>query len=876
MTTALINDFIVRSGIIVQGTTVVTSSTGQANAAQINSGLAVTKNANIGTLLTVGGDTTLNSGLKVSGSSTLTNLLVTGLGQFNSNVITTGTLNVFGIASFQNDILAKANVRIDSLLTATGASSLLGGLTVNNGTTLNDGLTANGVSTFDGTLFATGTTAVTVGIGPVNLGGTLTVAGNVIFNTSTTALVAGGGSGALKVAGGAYVGDNLIVNSTAWDTGTNTSNALYVKGGAWIDESLVVSGPTTFRDIVIFNGTATYVLSTNTVYTDNLLQLHIPPGGDLNNHDWTYDDGKDIGLVFHYYKGVDKNAFLGFSNASTYLEWFSEGDEGASGVFTGTVYGTFRTGAIVLVTSTNATNTVSGALQVAGGVGVGLDVYVGGTVNAGTLQGRNLTQDRLVLVGASGQLTDDSDLTWNSGSNQIEGRIAYANTATSAITTENIKGGSPGAIPYQLSTDTTTFLNIGNNGYVLQSDGSTPYWGPATGVVAGTANTATNLANGQADQIPYQTAPGQTTFSSNLRFNGTTFTTTNVVVSGTTDNQGNAVSGSLQVAGGAGIAKSLYVGTTATISGDLYVDGQLFLQGQGITDITGSTGTFQYLYVTGTTGTGLSVSGDAVIDRNLLVKGIATFTNIISQGGTFTALTATNAYFTNVSLTGDINVSGVSAVNVTATNIFATTLAVTGQSTLQNVNAAITTVTTLTVTGNETIQGNLAVTGISTFTGKILVTDTTNALATNVGSIVTLGGIGVAQDVVVGGSVTIGSATANTVVPAIVSNNVLLSSFTSNTISSTSTQNLDSFSSVTYRTARYLIQIVDGSSIHVSEMTVFHDGTNVFINEYGISTNNGQLGSFDATLAAGTVTLKFIPTTATSMVIKVVRMAITS
>jgi hypothetical protein len=84
------------------------------------------------------------------------------------------------------------------------------------------------------------------------------------------------------------------------------------------------------------------------------------------------------------------------------------------------------------------------------------------------------------------------------------------------------------------------------------------------------------------------------------------------------------------------------------------------------------------------------------------------------------------------------------------------------------------------------------------------------------------------------------------------------------------------FSAATYRTARYTIQIVDGSNIHVTEMTVFHDGTNVYINEYGISTNNGQLGSFDAQLSAGSVTLKFTPTAATSMVIKVVRIGITA
>ena len=869
MTTALTNDFILRAGLVVQGTTAVTSSTSQVGGLQLNGGLAVAKNANIGTNLAVGGSSDLAGALQVTGQSTLSNLLVTSLAQFNNNTITSGTSYVYGVSTFVSDIYALANLRVDGSLTATLATSLLGGLTVDNGTILNNNVALNGISTFTGHVFATGTTGITVGTGAVELGGTLNAAGDVTFTSNTTAAVAGGGSGALKLTGGAYIGDNLIVNSLAFDTGTNTSNALYVKGGAWIDKGLIVDGPTTFNDIVIFNGTTTYVLSTNTVYTDNLLNLHIHEGGIES--EWTFDDGKDVGLIFHYYKGEDKNGFIGLANDSGYLEWYNDGIESVGGIFTGTSYGTFKTGNIELVGLTNAANTVSGALQVAGGVGIGLDIYAGGDVSGGTLTGRNLTQDRLVIVGTSGQLTDDADLNWNSSLNQIEGRVAYANTATLATKADNLVGGSAGALPYQASTDTTTFLNIGTNGYVLQSDGAAPVWGPLSGIVAGAANTATNIANGLKDQIPFQSDVGTTTFSNDLRFNGTTFTTTNVVLTSQTDTQGNATTGALQVAGGVGINKSLWVGNSATIAGNLYVDGDIFLQGAGLNTLSAQTGTFEYVVISGTTGTGLTVDGDALISRNLEVTGVATFSNVVSTIGTINEFTSTNAFITNLSVTGGTSVQGLTAANITAT-----TLSVTSQSTLQNVTAAVTTITTLTVTSDGTIQGNLAVTGVSTFTGKILVSDTTNALATNVGSIVTLGGIGVAQDVMVGGSVTIGSTVANTVVPAILSNNVLLSSFTSNAISTTSTQNLDVFSAATYRTARYTIQIVDGSDIHVTEMTVFHDGTNVYINEYGISTNNGQLGLFDAQLSAGSVTLKFTPTAATSMGIKVVRIGITA
>jgi hypothetical protein len=57
-----------------------------------------------------------------------------------------------------------------------------------------------------------------------------------------------------------------------------------------------------------------------------------------------------------------------------------------------------------------------------------------------------------------------------------------ANTATLAISTTNIDGGSPGAIPFQTSTGTTSFLAAGVPGYILKTSGpgSSPYWDQAS------------------------------------------------------------------------------------------------------------------------------------------------------------------------------------------------------------------------------------------------------------------------------------------------------------------------------------------------------------------------------------------------------------
>lgn len=404
---------------------------------------------------------------------------------------------------------------------------------------------------------------------PRNIAAVFTVT-DVLYVTSTTNST-NTVSGALIVTGGAgigknlYIGEKLVVESTEFDTtSTKTNNALYVKGGGYFDKSLVVDGLAIFNNAVIFNGTATYVFSTNTVYTDNLLNLHTPPGGV--DDPWTFDDGKDIGFVFHnYYQSADNDSFLGYNNNSSYLEWYVKGTETIGGVFTGTEYGTFKTGAIILVNPITATNTSSGTLIVDGGAGISQDVYIGGNT-----------------------------------------------------------------------------------------------------LIAGNAGIGTNNP------------------TSTFHVDGTTF-----------------------------------------------------------------------------------------------ITGITTITNITSA--------------------------------------------------------------------------------TSTVTGALQVT----------------GGVGIGQDVHIGGSITVGPTIDNTVVPSIYSNNFILSSYTSPAISSTSTQNLDSWSTATYRTVRYLVQITDNTNIHISEMTIFHAGGLPYLNEYGTNYNNGELGVFDADIIAGDMTLQFIPTTATNMIIKVVRMGIT-
>lgn len=96
--------------------------------------------------------------------------------------------------------------------------------------------------------------------------------------------------------------------------------------------------------------------------------------------------------------------------------------------------------------------------------------------------------------------------------------------------------------------------------------------------------------------------------------------------------------------------------------------------------------------------------------------------------------------------------------------------------------------------------------------------------------------------------------------------------YSSNTSLSTITQTtIDSFSASNYRTARYLVQITEGSKFHSTEFMLIHNGTSVNAIEYATVTTDGELGSFTADINTGLVRLRFTATDTNSRTIKFFR-----
>ena len=314
-----------------------------------------------------------------------------------------------GSAANQWNTLYTSRVSVSG--TDTALTSATGALTVAGGVGIGGRLNVGNQTTFQGLVRQTNNTESTSTVtGATVIAGGLGVGGNIF---ATQYYLPGGVRLAsindLSVFGvaGVYAGTDTAVSSssgllTVWNTSTlqsitsrgnttdqaiyinnvtnsfnSTTGALTVAGGVSIQKDLYVGGNTIVYGTVTFSGTATNVLTTNTVFTDNLLELHKPNAGSV----WTVNDGKDIGVRFHYYSTTGTSAALVLANDTKYLEWYDVGVENPNSTFTGT-YGTFKTGSIKLVDGTDSINTVSGALTIVGGAGIGGNLWVGGSLFA--------------------------------------------------------------------------------------------------------------------------------------------------------------------------------------------------------------------------------------------------------------------------------------------------------------------------------------------------------------------------------------------------------------------------------------------------------------------------------------------------------------
>jgi len=116
----------------------------------------------------------------------------------------------------------------------------------------------------------------------------------------------------------------------------------------------------------------------------------------------------------------------------------------------------------------------------------------------------------------------------------------------------------------------------------------------------------------------------------------------------------------------------------------------------------------------------------------------------------------------------------------------------------------------------------------------------------------------------------VGTTTSNSV--AITNSSATVNTtIVQSTTATTSQTAIDTWSTSTYRTAKYLVQMTQGSNYHTIELLLIQNGTTAYLTQYGEVTTGTILGTFDASISGSTLSLLINPVSATSMTINLVR-----
>jgi len=342
--------------------------------------------------------------------------------------------------------------------------------------------------------------------------GSITLGSITISDVSGTLQVTSSGSNA-------SANINAINNGTSNVTVANNGSVTVVSAGTTaitatsasttVNNNLIVSGTLTV------NGATEYIQGTNTVLTDNLLELHAPTGGFGGT--WSSSDGKDIGLRMHYYaSGADQNAALLLANDTGYLEWYNTGTENGSGDFVSATYGTIKAATFLATTSIASSSTTFNLVNT-----TATTLNIGGAATT-------------VSLGASTGTTTVNNALSVTGHVTLEGTTSTGSTGSGAI----VFGTSP-AITTSLTTPSTTFALANTTATTINE------FGAATTInVASNAASATTLYLGANTNNNILSILGNgTTGTASLTSNITNGTTNLFVGNGGTVYIGGAGSG---------------------------------------------------------------------------------------------------------------------------------------------------------------------------------------------------------------------------------------------------------------------------------------------------------------------------------------------
>ena len=283
--------------------------------------------------------------------------------------VVAGTVNAATIGNSGATLTGTVSTASQPNITTLAGATSIGASGVTTSVVGNLSITGSGGNvTGVNTLFATTINAATIGNSGATLTGTVSTASQPNITTLAGVTSIGAAGVITAIVGNLTVGGNLTVSGNSVSIAASTLS---------------------IQDPIINIGTPS-----------DLSPLTVPTTSD-------------IGVKFHYYDTADTAAFLGRAQDTGYLEWYGRGND-TGNVFTGTAYGTIKTGAMFLG-NTGTALTVS-------------DTIVAKTINAGTIGNTSATLTGTLSTASQPNITTLAGVTsiGASGSTTITGILQTA------------------------------------------------------------------------------------------------------------------------------------------------------------------------------------------------------------------------------------------------------------------------------------------------------------------------------------------------------------------------------------------------------------------------------------------------------------------
>jgi len=469
----------------------------------------------------------------------------------------------------------------------------------------------------------------------------------------------------------------LITIQNVTDSDSYANGALNVKGGVGISKSLFVGENLNVSGNLIISGTTTTVNTTNLDISDSIIGLSSGETGTPSN---------DSGFIIE--RGSEKNVFMGwdeqldkfvlkttnedssssgalvFIETSTIAANLEIPDNGSIGsLTTPSALSITSTGDISINTTTDSTSVITGAIKVAGGVGIAKDVHIGNDLF--------LKSDGAVLSMGNG---DDFTITHNGitgatiQSNPLNitslSASAYS-TTDGTISIDGATGINIEANAGKLHLNTTGAVDISAGTYALDS----------TGTVS--INSSTGTINVGDDAIAQNINIGTGASARTIQIGHTTSTAVNIDASVVKLTSG----AEMTLTDGTAIINMDGAGATdisaVSINIQAAVDKKITVSSTG-TDITGVATITDTLTLSKSTGDGIHIIADASFDNvvrvgtEIIVDGLnigrGSYAPTDAYGAYGLQNTAFGKYSLNSNIAGDNNTA--TGYNTLTANIY--------------------------------------------------------------------------------------------------------------------------------------------------------------------------------------------------------------